>query len=114
MVRWMSLSAFCVLMSYDTLAGIATRSGSSDVVSMPERRVLVRADLLVQPGHIERTAFQMEYLPSGTRCTGTVTRAESFGFDAVCRLPNGARRFVRAQWQGTGSNRIAGTVSARP
>jgi hypothetical protein len=33
--------------------------------------VLVRADLLVQPGHIERTAFQMEYLPSGTRWTGT-------------------------------------------
>ncbi len=78
------------------------------------QRVLVRADLLVQPGHIERTAFQMEYLPSGTRCTGTVTRAESFGFDAVCRLPNGARRFVRAQWQGTGANRIAGTISARP
>lgn len=78
------------------------------------QRVLVRADLLVQPGHIERTAFQMEYLPSGTRCTGTVTRAESFGFDAVCRLPNGARRFVRAQWQGTGTTRIAGTISARP
>jgi methionine sulfoxide reductase heme-binding subunit len=78
------------------------------------QRVLVRADLLVQPGHIERTAFQMEYLPSGTRCAGTVTRAESFGFDAVCRLPNGVRRFVRAQWQGTGANRLAGTISARP
>jgi methionine sulfoxide reductase heme-binding subunit len=78
------------------------------------QRVLVRADLLVQPGHIERTAFQMEYLPSGTRCTGTVTRAESFGFDAVCRLPDGARRFVSAQWQGTGATRIAGTISARP
>ena len=78
------------------------------------QRVLVRADLLVQPGHIERTAFQMEYLPSGTRCTGTVTRAESFGFDAVCTLPNGARRFIRAQWQGTGATRIAGTISARP
>jgi methionine sulfoxide reductase heme-binding subunit len=78
------------------------------------QRVLVRADLLVQPGHIERTAFQMEYLPSGTRCTGTVTRAESFGFDAVCRLPNGIRRFVSAQWQGTGANRLAGTISARP
>jgi hypothetical protein len=78
------------------------------------QRVLARADLLVQPGHIERTAFQMEYLPSGTRCTGTVTKAESFGFDAVCKLPNGARRFVRAQWQGTGATRIAGTISARP
>ena len=78
------------------------------------QRVLVRADLLVQPGHIERTAFQMEYLPSGTRCTGTVTRAESFGFDAACRLPNDVRRFVTAQWQGTGANRLAGTISARP
>ena len=72
------------------------------------QRVLVRADLLLQPGKIERTAFQMEYLPSGLRCTGAVTKAESFGFDAVCSLPGGAQRFVKAQWQGSGTSEIAG------
>jgi sulfoxide reductase heme-binding subunit YedZ len=77
------------------------------------QRVLVRADLLLQPGKIDRTAFQMVYLPSGLRCTGTVTKAESFGFSAVCKLPQGARRFVTAQWQGTGTAEIAGgTISA--
>jgi methionine sulfoxide reductase heme-binding subunit len=77
------------------------------------QRVLVRADLLLQPGKIERTAFQMEYLPSGLRCRGTVTKAEAFGFDAACRLPTGARRFVTAQWQETGTAEItSGTIAS--
>ena len=79
------------------------------------QRVLVRADLLVKPGGIERTAFQMEYLPSGLRCDGTVTRAESFGFTATCRLPTGAHRVVTARWQGTGTSEITGgTISSHP
>jgi methionine sulfoxide reductase heme-binding subunit len=77
------------------------------------QRVLVRADLLLEPGKVDRTAFQMEYLPSGLRCNGTVTKARGFGFDAVCRLPRGARRFVSANWQGTGTSEIAsGTISS--
>jgi methionine sulfoxide reductase heme-binding subunit len=77
------------------------------------QRVLVRADLLLQPGRIDRTAFQMVYLPSGLRCVGAVTKAESFGFTATCKLLDGARRFVNAQWQGTNTAEIAaGTISA--
>jgi sulfoxide reductase heme-binding subunit YedZ len=88
--------------------GIVSMAGEGTGV----QNVLVRADLLLQPGRIERTAFQMEYLPSGLRCNGSVTKAEAFGFQAVCKLPDGARRFVTAQWQGTGSAEIAaGTIS---
>jgi len=80
-----------------------------------QQGILVRADLLLRPDGIERTAFQMEYLPSGLRCTGTVTKAHAFGFDAVCRLPKGSRRLVTAQWHGTGEGaEIGGTISARP
>ena len=79
------------------------------------QRVLVRADLLLKPRGIERTAFQMEYLPSGLRCNGKVTRAESFGFTATCRLPTGAPRFVTARWEGAeGADIAGGTISAHP
>ena len=103
----------------DSLGGhIAQVNGlSRGIVSMAGegtglQRVLVRADLLLQPGRIDRTAFQMEYLPSGLRCDGTVTRAAAFGFDAVCRLPNGTRRFVSARWQGNEQAQVVGTISA--
>lgn len=79
------------------------------------QRVLVRADLLLKPRGIERTAFQMEYLPSGLRCNGKVTKAESFGFTASCRLPTGAPRFVTARWEGAdGADIAGGTISAHP
>lgn len=76
------------------------------------QRVLVRADLLLEPGKIERTAFQMEYLPSGLRCVGAVTTTHSFGFQAVCRLPDGARRVVTAQWRNSGSSELSSGVIA--
>jgi len=79
------------------------------------QRVLVRADLLLKPRGIERTAFQMEYLPSGLRCNGKVTKAESFGFTASCRLPTGAPRFVTARWEGAdGADIAGGTISEHP
>ena len=79
------------------------------------QRVLVRADLLLKPGSIERTAFQMEYLPSGLRCDGTVTKAEAFSFAADCTLPGGAHRFVSARWDETdGADISGGTISSHP
>jgi len=79
------------------------------------QRVLVRADLLLKPGSIDRTAFQMEYLPSGLRCNGKVTGAQSFGFTATCRLPTGAPRFVTAHWEAAdGADISGGTISAHP
>jgi hypothetical protein len=41
-----------------------------------EQNVLVRADLLIAPRRLLRTAFQMEYLPSGELCTGKVTTVQ--------------------------------------
>jgi sulfoxide reductase heme-binding subunit YedZ len=104
----------------DSLTGhIAQVSGvTRGIVSMAGegtglQRVLVRADLLLRPGAIEQTAFQMEYLPSGLACNGTVTKAAAFGFSAVCSLSTGARRFVTAQWKGTGTAEItAGTITS--
>jgi Ferric reductase like transmembrane component len=71
------------------------------------QRVLVRADLLIAPRRVLRTSFQMEYLPSGLRCTGNVTAVHALGFSATCRLANGERRYVSAQWQDSGSSEIA-------
>jgi sulfoxide reductase heme-binding subunit YedZ len=104
----------------DSMTGhIAQVSGvTRGIVSMAGegvglQRVLVRADLLLRPGAIEQTAFQMEYLPSGLPCNGTVTKAEAFGFSAVCKVPSGARRFVTARWGNSGTPEITtGTISS--
>src|SRR5439155_22873395 len=94
------------------------QGSSASIVSMTGRghgqqEVLVRADLLLIAGSGERTAFRMEYLPSGQICSGTVTQARSFGFDGVCTLPNGSRRAVTAAWRLTSGPRLRGTVSSR-
>lgn len=78
------------------------------------QRVLVRADLLASSRRVLRTAFQMEYLPSGLRCAGTVTHVQQLGFDATCRTPAGAKRVVHAEWQESGTAELAGgVISAR-
>jgi methionine sulfoxide reductase heme-binding subunit len=81
------------------------------------QRVLVRADLLVSPSALLSTSFQMEYLPSGATCRGTVTRihADGLGFDSRCSMPNGARRAVTAHWQASGGTTLQGGVlTAQP
>jgi sulfoxide reductase heme-binding subunit YedZ len=90
----------------DTLTGRVLRDNgvTTGIVSMAgngrgSQAVLVRADLLVGPQRLESTEFQMEYLPSGLLCRGSVTRVQGYGFDAVCRTPRGAQRFVHAAWQ---------------
>ena len=55
-----------------------------------KQRALVRADLLIKPGHVESTTFQMEFLPSGLLCLGRVDRIHSYSFEA--ELPH-ARRY---------------------
>jgi hypothetical protein len=72
------------------------------------QHVLVRADLLLSPTRLVGTGFQMQYLPGGSRCTGTVTsvrrfrveRGYAFRVEAVCRLADGTRRVVTARWRG--------------
>ena len=104
----------------ETLTGhVAQLSGvNRGIVSMAGegrglQRVLIRADLLVSTNKLLRTSFQMEYLPSGELCTGTVMKVHPTGFAAVCDLPRGERRFVEAHWQASDSAEVAnGVISA--
>ena len=64
-----------------------------------DQRVLVRADLLIEPRALLSTSFQMEYLPSGLICTGQVTKTQRFGFAASCRIAGGTSRLVTATWR---------------
>ncbi|MGZ4381350.1 MAG: ferric reductase-like transmembrane domain-containing protein [Gaiellaceae bacterium] len=92
---------------------------SRGIVSMAgagkgRQNVLVRADLLIAPNKLLKTSFQMEYIPSGELCTGTVTTVHPTGFAAVCRLKTGERRTINAQWQASDSAEISGgTITAK-
>jgi hypothetical protein len=79
------------------------------------QRVLVRADLLIAPRRIVRTSFQMQYLPSGMRCTGRVTHVQARAFSATCRLPTGELRNVNARWEaGETADIPAGVITGSP
>jgi sulfoxide reductase heme-binding subunit YedZ len=105
----------------DRLTGqVVRQSGvTRGIVSMAgtgrgRQHVLVRADLLIAPARLVSTSFQMEYLPSGLVCRGVVRHVHAYGFEATCRVPSGARRFVRAKWGVAEDNQVAGEISARP
>src|SRR5581483_6781615 len=98
----------------ETLTGhVAALNGvTRGIVSMAgegvgRQRVLVRADLLIAPRKLLKTSFQMEYLPSGLLCRGTVTAVHPTGFAAVCRLADGGRRVVHAHWQPSETSQVA-------
>jgi methionine sulfoxide reductase heme-binding subunit len=74
------------------------------------QRVLVRADLLVAPQRLVSTEFQMEYLPSGALCTGTVTQVRGSSFQATCHMPDGSERFVEAHWPRSVDGNVTGGV----
>lgn len=98
-----------ILVSRGVTRGIVSMAGNGSGA----QRVLVRADLLVEPNRLAATAFQLEYLPSGTLCRGTVSRVRATGFDASCTLPTGARRFVTASWTLTGAGgSLTGEIAA--
>ncbi len=83
-----------VLQDLGVTRGIISMAGTGS----GEQRVLLRADLLIEPQQIADTSFQMEFLPSGMLCLGTVTHVESFSFNARCRTPDGKQRLVVATW----------------
>ena len=74
------------------------------------QRVLVRADLLIDPGGLVSTSFQMEYLASGATCRGTVTNVGNYGFSARCRMPDRAGRLIRAHWDPAPGTELHGGV----
>jgi methionine sulfoxide reductase heme-binding subunit len=76
-----------------------------------EQNVLVRADLLIAPRKLLKTAFQMEYLPSAELCVGTITSVHATGFAAVCHLKTGARRRVHAEWSVGDGAQLSGSIN---
>ena len=105
----------------DSLSGRILQQGSQSraIVSMSGtatglQNALVRADLLVGVSQTESTSFQLELLPSGDICKGTVSAVRSFGFDADCRMADGTSRHVHAAWQLVANSRLRGTLSAVP
>jgi sulfoxide reductase heme-binding subunit YedZ len=101
----------------DRLSGrILTDSGvTKGIISMSgtgigSQNVVVRADLLVTTQRLLSTDFQMEYLPSGAVCRGTVTNVHSYGFEARCSLLGGTTRFVQARWRTGNSSQVQGGV----
>jgi hypothetical protein len=97
----------------ESLTGSVIRNGTNEqqIVSFvgqspKPQKLLVRADLLVAPGTLERTSLQLEYLPSGDVCRGRVTNVAGESFSGTCRLPDGEHRTIQANWvpnaEGTG------------
>jgi methionine sulfoxide reductase heme-binding subunit len=89
----------------ETLTGSVIRNGTNtqEIVSFVgqsprPQKLLVRADLLVAPGTLERTSLQLEYLPSGDVCRGRVTNVQAESFSGTCRMTNGQQRTVDASW----------------
>jgi methionine sulfoxide reductase heme-binding subunit len=79
------------------------------------QRVLVRADLLIAPRSIVKTSFQMEYLPSGLHCNGSVTQVQARSFSATCRLRTGEARHITAHWEPSSTSDIpAGVITSHP
>lgn len=96
-----------VLRDVGTTRGIVSAAATAE----GKQRALLRADLLIKPGRLAATSFQLEFLPSGLLCTGKVTHVESLGFDATCHAADGSRRFVHASWGLTEGNVFNGQVS---
>ncbi len=89
----------------ESLTGTVIRNGTQlqqivSFVGQAQRpqKLVVRADLLVAPGQLEKTSLQLEYLPSGDVCRGSVTNVGGTSFSGTCRLPNGDHRSLVASW----------------
>jgi sulfoxide reductase heme-binding subunit YedZ len=76
--------------------------------------VLLRADVLVEPQGALAASFQLEFIPSGLRCTGHELRLTADGFVAHCRAAGGATRTVRLRLAGTGAGTSGGEVDVGP
>lgn len=105
---------------HDRLQGVVGRDAgpSRELLSVTatgtgDQKVLLRADLLVEPQGLLATSLELEFLPSGLRCVGKVTHVDPRGFQGRCRAADGTSRFVRAAWESEGSSTFTqGTLDA--
>jgi hypothetical protein len=105
--------AFAAPISGQVVRDVGSTRGlvSAAATANGSQRALLRADLLIEPNRLDATSFQLELLPSGQLCTGHVTKVQSFGFDARCRVEDGTRRFVHATWTLVEGNSLRGEVA---
>ena len=89
----------------EQLTGTVIRNGTNltQIVSFvgqakQPQKLLVRADLLVATQGLQNTSLQLEYLPSGDVCRGSVTNVQAESFSGTCRMANGESRTVNASW----------------
>ena len=102
----------------ESLTGRVIRNGTEEqqIVSFVgqahrPQKLLVRADLLVAPGTLENTSLQLEYLPSGDVCRGSVANVGGESFTGTCSLPNGENRVVSASWRvSSEGSAVVGTI----
>ena len=105
----------------ETLTGRVIRNGTNltEIVSFvghaeQPQKLLIRADLLVGTQGLQHTEFQLEYLPSGDICRGTITNLGDTDFGGTCRMPNGERRTVGATWRpNSAGNGVIGQIQLR-
>ncbi len=103
----------------ESLIGSVIRNGTEtqQIVSFVgqsarPQKLLVRADLLVAPGTLEKTSLQLEYLPSGDVCRGSVTNVGGESFSGTCRLANGEQRTIEASWvPNAAGNGVVGQIT---
>lgn len=106
----------------EPLTGTVIRNGTNieQIVSFvgqaeKPQKLLVRADLLVaaQTG-VQTTSLQLEYLPSGDICRGTVPSIGAEAFTGSCRMPNGDVLTVSANWSpNAAGNGVIGQIQLR-
>jgi sulfoxide reductase heme-binding subunit YedZ len=102
----------------ETLTGSVIRNGTNntEIVSFvgqakKPQKLVVRGDLLVANFGIQNTALQLEYLPSGDICRGSITEEGAADFAGTCQMPNGETRNVSASWQPSGAgNGVIGQI----
>ncbi len=89
----------------EQLTGTVIRNGTNltQIVSFvgeakQPQKLFVRADLLVGGQGLQNTSLQLEYLPSGDVCRGTVTNVQGESFSGTCQMANGESRSVNASW----------------
>lgn len=105
---------------HDSLVGVISRDAgpTRELISVTgtgdgDQRVLMRADLLVEPRGLLSTSFQLEFLPSGVLCRGHITHIDARGFEGLCRVPDGTKRYVSTAWEAEmGPQFNAGTLDA--
>ena len=102
----------------EPLTGQVIRNGTNltQIVSFvgqakQPQKLIVRADLLVATQGLQNTSLQLEYLPSGDVCKGTVTDVGGTNFTGTCQMADGEHRTINASWELNGAgNGVIGQI----